>query len=209
MRLILLGPVGCGKGTQASLLCSKFGIPHISTGDIFRTNIKENTPLGVIAKNYLDKGELVPDELTNQLVSSRISQSDCARGFILDGYPRNLSQSQYLDTITKIDKVIMIDISEDKIIKRLTSRRICKDCKQSTSIDWLINGKCEKCGGDVYTRDDDKPDVIKNRLITQAVSSELIEFYKQKGVFSRVEARDNVEDTYSAINSSLDKGNND
>ena len=209
MRLILLGPVGSGKGTQAGLISARFGLPHISTGEIFRTNIKNNTELGKIAKSYIDNGELVPEELTNKLVADRLSQDDCKNGFILDGYPRNLSQAKFLETISDIDTALMIDLSEEKIIARLSSRRMCSKCSQPTSIEWMVDGKCEKCGGEVYVRDDDKPEVIKNRLQKQAVSQELIEFYKEKGVFNKIDATDNVEDTYLLVKSVLDRYNND
>ncbi|MBQ7351964.1 MAG: nucleoside monophosphate kinase [Clostridia bacterium] len=211
MRLILLGPVGSGKGTQAGLISARFGLPHISTGEIFRTNIKNNTELGKIAKSYIDNGELVPEELTNKLVADRLAQDDCKNGFILDGYPRNLSQAKFLETITDVDIALMIDLSEEKIIARLSSRRMCSKCSQPTSLDWMVDGKCEKCGGEVYIRDDDKPEVIKVRLQKQAVSQELIEFFKQKGVFNKIDAADDVESTYALVKNVLDNGakNND
>lgn len=209
MKLILMGPVGSGKGTQAGLISTRFGLPHISTGEIFRTNIKNNTELGKIAKSYIDNGELVPEELTNKLVADRLAQEDCKVGFILDGYPRNIAQAKFLETITDIDLALMIDLSEEKIIARLSSRRMCSKCSQPTSLDWMVDGKCEKCGGEVYIRDDDKPEVIKNRLEKQAVSQELIEFYKEKGVFDKIDATDEVEKTYELVKSVLDKVNND
>ncbi len=209
MKLILMGPVGSGKGTQAGLISTRFGLPHISTGEIFRTNIKNNTELGKIAKSYIDNGELVPEELTNKLVADRLSQEDCKVGFILDGYPRNLNQAKFLETITDIDLALMIDLSEEKIIARLSSRRMCSKCAQPTALEWMVDGKCEKCGGEVYVRDDDKPEVIKNRLTKQAVSQELIEFYKEKGVFNKIDATDEVEMTYSLVKEVLDRVNND
>lgn len=209
MRLILLGPVGSGKGTQAGLISARFGLPHISTGEIFRTNIKNNTELGKIAKSYIDKGELVPEELTNKLVADYLSKDECKKGFILDGYPRNLAQAKFLDSITSIDLALMINLSDEKIIARLSSRRMCGKCSQPTSLNWMVDGKCEKCGGDVYIRDDDKPEVIKNRLEKQAVSQEMIEFYKQKGIFNSIDATDEVEQTYALVKSILDSVNND
>ena len=209
MKLILMGPVGSGKGTQAGLISTRFGLPHISTGEIFRTNIKNNTELGKIAKSYIDTGELVPEELTNKLVADRLAQDDCKAGFILDGYPRNLNQAKFLETITDIDLALMIDLSEEKIIARLSSRRMCSKCAQPTALEWMVDGKCEKCGGEVYVRDDDKPEVIKNRLTKQAVSLELIEFYKEKGVFDKIDATDEVEMTYALVKEVLDKVNND
>ena len=209
MKLILLGPVGSGKGTQAGLISARYGLPHISTGEIFRTNIKNETELGKIAKSYIDNGDLVPEELTNKLVADRISQEDCKNGFILDGYPRNIAQAKFLETLTNIDIALMIDLSEEKIIARLSSRRMCSKCSQPTSLDWMVDGKCEKCGGDVYVRDDDKPEVIKLRLQKQAVPQDVIEFYKEKGVFSKIDATDEVENTYALVKAVLDKGNND
>ncbi len=209
MRLVLLGPVGSGKGTQAGIISEKYNLPHISTGEIFRANIKNETELGKIAKSYIDKGELVPEELTNKLVEDRLKSDDCKNGFILDGYPRNLAQAQFLEGITDIDLALMIDLSEDKIIERLSSRRMCSKCAQPTSLNWMVDGKCEKCGGDVYVRDDDKPEVIKVRLAKQAVSQDVINFYKQKGVFSKIDATDNVEDTFALVSAILNQVNND
>ena len=209
MKLVLLGPVGSGKGTQAGIISQKYDLPHMSTGEIFRENIKNETELGKIAKSYIDKGELVPEELTNKLVEDRLKSDDCKRGFILDGYPRNLAQAKFLDTITNIDLALMIDLSEDKIIERLSSRRMCSKCSQPTSLSWMVDGKCEKCGGDVYIRDDDKPEVIKVRLEKQAVSQDVINFYKEKGVFSKIDATDNVDDTFALVKSILDQVNND
>ena len=209
MKLILLGPVGSGKGTQAGLISEKYGIPSISTGEIFRTNIKNETELGKVAKEYIDKGELVPEELTNKLVEDRLAQADCQNGFILDGYPRNIAQAKFLETLTDVDIALMIDLSEEKIIERLSSRRMCSKCSQPTSLGWMVDGKCEKCGGDVYIRDDDKPEVIKVRLQKQGVSAEVIDFYKQKGVFTKIDATDYVEQTFALVDEALQKVNND
>lgn len=209
MKLILLGPVGSGKGTQAGLISEKYGIPSISTGEIFRTNIKNETELGKVAKEYIDKGELVPEELTNKLVEDRLAQDDCKNGFILDGYPRNIAQAKFLETLTDVDIALMIDLSEEKIIERLSSRRMCSKCSQPTSLNWMVDGKCEKCGGDVYIRDDDKPEVIKVRLQKQGVSQEVIDFYKQKNVFAKIDATDYVDQTFALVTAELDKVNND
>lgn len=209
MKLVLLGPVGSGKGTQAGIISKEYGLPHISTGEIFRNNIKNETELGKIAKSYIDKGELVPEELTNKLVEDRLKSDDCKNGFILDGYPRNIAQAKFLEGITDIDLALMIDLSEDKIIERLSSRRMCSSCNQPTSLEWMKDDKCEKCGGDVYIRDDDKPEVIKVRLSKQAVSQDVINFYKEKGVFSKIDATDTVEGTYALIKAILNQVNND
>ena len=205
MKLLLLGPVGCGKGTQAAIISKKYNIPHISTGEIFRWNVQNNTELGQLAKPYMDKGELVPEDLTFKLVSDRLSKEDCVNGFILDGYPRNIEQAQALDSIIQLDKVISINISEEIILERLSTRRMCTQCKQPTNIKWLVDGKCEKCGGEVYIREDDKPEVIKNRLAKQSVSTEMIEFYQNKGTFYSVESTNEVEKTFERIDEILSK----
>ena len=199
MKLILLGPVGSGKGTQARLIKEEYNLPHISTGEIFRTNIQNETELGKIAKQYIDNGDLVPEELVNKLVEDRIAQDDCSNGFILDGYPRNLAQAKFLEGITNIDIALMIDLSEEKIIERLSSRRMCSKCNQPTSLDWMVDGKCEKCGGEVYVRDDDAPEVIRVRLKKQAVPQDVVEFYRNKNVLETVHAADSKEETFKLI----------
>lgn len=205
MKLLLLGPVGSGKGTQAAIISKKYNIPHISTGEIFRWNIQNETELGKIVKPIVESGNLVPEELTNKLVEDRIKKQDCKNGFILDGYPRNLAQAYALDKMTNLDKVILINLSEDEIIKRLSSRRMCLKCKQPTSLQWLVNGKCEKCGGEVYVRNDDKPEVIKVRLETNKVPNELIDFYKNKGIFYKIDATNDVEETFQLLDVILKK----
>lgn len=205
MKLLLMGPVGSGKGTQAALISEKYNIPHISTGEIFRWNIKNNTQLGQLVKPYIEKGELVPEDITFEMVEDRLSKDDCRNGFILDGYPRNIKQAHALDTITTLDKVIMINISEDIIIARLSNRRMCSQCNQPTRVEWLVDGKCEKCGGEVYQRDDDKPEIIKNRLEKQDISKEMIEFYENKGIFYSIESTNAVEKTFTLIDEVIKK----
>ncbi len=205
MKLLLLGPVGSGKGTLAAKLSKEYNIPHISTGEIFRYNIQNNTELGKLAKPYVDSGELVPEELTFKIVEDRLSKADCENGFILDGYPRNMEQVNALDKIVQFDKVVYIYLSDEDIIARLSGRRMCRKCGEPTSIDWLKDGKCEKCGGEVYIRDDDKPEVIKVRLSKQAVALDMIEFYKNKGIFNQMNALYSVEDNYNLIKSILNK----
>ena len=199
MKLVLLGPVGSGKGTQAAIISEKYGIPHISTGEIFRWNIKNETPLGLEAKKYVEAGELVPEELTIKIVEDRLSSDECKNGFILDGFPRNLVQVQALEKMTEIDKAILIDLSEDEIVRRLSSRRMCRECGNPTSLDWLKDGKCEKCGGEVYVRDDDAPEVIRVRLKKQAVPQDVVEFYRNKNVLESVHAADSKEETFKLI----------
>ena len=205
MKLLLLGPVGSGKGTQATIISKKYNIPQISTGEIFRWNIQNETELGKLAKQYVNVGQLVPDSLTDKLVEDRLSKEDCKNGFILDGYPRNISQAQALNKYMELDKVILINLSEEEIIKRLSNRRMCKVCKQPTAIDWLVDGKCEKCGGEVYIRDDDKPEVIKVRLKTNSISDELMNFYKTKGIFYSINATDDVNKNFELLDAILCK----
>ena len=199
MKLLLLGPIGSGKGTQAKLICKKYNIPHISTGEIFRWNIENKTSLGKQAQKFVNAGKLVPDSLTNEIVADRLKKEDCQKGFLLDGYPRNIEQAHALDKIVSLDKVILIDLSEDEIIKRLSNRRMCKICRQPTNTEWLVDGKCEKCGGEVYVRDDDKPEIIKVRLETNKVSNEIINFYKDKGIFYKINATTLVAQTFELL----------
>jgi len=199
MKLVLLGPVGSGKGTQAQIISEKYGLKHISTGEIFRWNIQNETELGKEAKRYIDAGELVPDDVTIRIVEDKIKSDDCKNGFILDGFPRNILQAEALDKLTSIDRAILIDLSEEEIVRRLSSRRMCKACGNPTSLDWMVDGKCEKCGGEVYIRDDDKPEVILNRLKKQAVPQDVVEFYRNKNCFSVVNATDTKEETFKLV----------
>ena len=183
MKIVLLGPPGSGKGTQAHIICEKYNLPHISTGDIFRANIAEGTELGKKAKEYMDKGALVPDDLTISIVVDRLNKDDCKKGFVFDGFPRNLAQAKKLDEMVTLDKAIMIHLDDAEIINRLSKRRMCKKCGNPTHLDSLVNGKCEKCGGDVYQRDDDAEETIKARLVKQKLPQDVIDFYKQKGIY--------------------------
>jgi len=205
MKIVLLGPPGSGKGTQAQLICDKYSIPHISTGDIFRKNISENSELGKKAKEYISVGSLVPDSLTISIVKDRLKEKDCKKGFLLDGFPRNLYQAQELDKMAEIDKAIMINISDDEIIRRLTGRRMCKKCGNPTHIDWLKDGKCEKCGGEVYIREDDSPDIVRARLEKQKLPQEVLKFYKSKKVYEIVNSAQRKEDVFERIDKILKK----
>jgi adenylate kinase len=189
MRLILLGPPGAGKGTQANILSRRYHIPHISTGDILREQVKEGTDLGKKAKNYMDKGELVPDNLVIKMVIERLEQKDAQRGFILDGFPRNVNQAKELDGELKkkdkdIDLAIYLKTSENIIIKRLSGRRICKQCQavyHITNMPPKKEGICDKCQGKLYQREDDKPQTVKNRLrVYQEETSDLIDYYRNE-----------------------------
>ena len=202
MRLVLVGPPGAGKGTRAQFLAAHFSIPHISTGDIFRANLKAGTDLGNQAKSFMDRGELVPDSVTNEMVRDRLTHDDVANGFLLDGFPRNVAQAEVLRAIladkkTPLHAVLEFSLADEEIIARLSSRRTCRDCgAPSVGVD-----KCPTCGGEVYQREDDKAEVITRRLEVYAEqTAPIISFYRNEGLLISVSAAGNVEDiTASAI----------
>ena len=188
MNIILLGAPGAGKGTQASKIADTYGLPHISTGDIFRENIKNQTEIGVLAKFYIDKGQLVPDEITCKIVQERISRSDCENGYMLDGFPRTIAQAEALDKIADIQIVINIDVDHALLMDRLCGRRVCKDCGESYHLSRL-NGAttCSRCGGELYQRKDDNPETVQKRLdVYNAQTAPLIDYYKAKGLLFNV-----------------------
>ena len=200
MKIIMLGAPGAGKGTQAKRIAEKYSIPHISTGDIFRANIKNDTELGRKAKSYMDQGLLVPDELTCDLVVDRIKQDDCKNGFILDGFPRTVPQAEALDKMgIVIDKVIDIEVSDEEITKRLSGRRVCGSCGASYHTVFKPSAKegvCDKCGAKTVQRPDDHPDTVKARLAVYHEQTEpLIAYYKAQGKLYPVAGQDKVEDT--------------
>ena len=201
MRLILVGPPGAGKGTQAVFLAAHFAIPHISTGDIFRLNIKGETDLGKLAKSYMDAGNLVPDSVTNAMLEDRLTHSDTANGFLLDGYPRNVGQSEFLaDVLVKksitLDAVLELSIPHEEIIKRLSGRRTCRNCGASSHVIFdkpKVEGVCDNCGGELYQRDDDKEEVVANRLNVYTEQTEpIIAFYRNLGLLKVINAVGNV-----------------
>lgn len=200
MNIILLGAPGAGKGTQAVQIASKYGIPHISTGDIFRKNLKEGTPVGLKAKAFIDKGQLVPDEVVVELVEDRIKQSDCKGGFLLDGFPRTLPQAEALAKITTIDKVINIDVDLSKLMARLVGRRVCSKCGESYHVSTFDKKVCSKCGGDIIQRDDDKEATVKSRLdVYVNQTAPLIEFYENKKLLKSVDGMKSITDVFDEI----------
>lgn len=216
MNIVLLGPPGAGKGTQAKTMAAKLNRPHISTGDILRKNVSENTLLGRRAKDYMNKGALVPDELVTQMLTERISQPDTASGFILDGYPRNLNQARTLDeTLAKgrqeIDLVVYLDTSETVIIQRLSGRLVCSKCGANFHVKNMPPKKemtCDNCGGSLYQRDDDKEETIRKRLVVyRKESAPLIEYYESRHKLFRVNADGDAESVLRIVLDQLRKRN--
>lgn len=206
MNIILLGAPGAGKGTQATKISDVYKLPHISTGDIFRENIKNQTPIGLEAKSYIDKGLLVPDEVTCRIVEDRLQKSDCEAGYMLDGFPRTIAQAEALDKIAKIDLVINIDVDSSLLMERLCGRRVCKECGESYHISKL-NGetKCSRCGGELYQRKDDNPETVQSRLdVYNAQTAPLIEYYEKKGLLFNVVGNTTPEEVFAAISKKLD-----
>lgn len=212
MRIILFGPPGVGKGTQSQILSQKLCIPHISTGDMLREAVKNQTELGLKAKSFMDKGELVPDEIMIGIIKEVLSSEKCKNGFILDGFPRTLKQAEALEKIfselnIKIDYVINLEVSDEEIVKRLSNRRTCRNCSAVYNLlidQTLKNAKCPRCGGELYQREDDNPDVIKNRLKVYRESTQiLIDHYKKIGVLVSIEGIGDVEEISQRILKSI------
>jgi adenylate kinase len=206
MNIILLGAPGAGKGTEASKIVDTYKLPHISTGDIFRENIKNQTPIGLLAKSYIDRGALVPDEVTCKIVEERISREDCKNGYMLDGFPRTIAQAEVLDQITKIDLVINIDVDFSLLLDRICGRRVCKDCGETYHLKRL-NGetKCTRCGGELYQRKDDNPETVQSRLsVYNEQTSPLIEYYTKKGVIFNVDGSTTPEAVHEIVSAKLD-----
>ncbi len=208
MKIIMLGAPGAGKGTQAKMIAEKYQIPHISTGDIFRANIKNGTELGAEAKKYMDQGLLVPDELTVRILLDRVAQEDCAGGYVLDGFPRNIPQAQVLDEALeklgeKIDMCIDVDVPDENIVRRMSGRRACLKCGATYHLEHIPprqEGVCDTCGSGLVLREDDKPETVQNRLkVYHEQTQPLIEFYSAKGVLKTVDGTMDVQDVFSAI----------
>ena len=201
MNIVLLGAPGAGKGTQAVRLAEKYSVPHISTGDIFRSNIKEGTPIGLVAKSYIDKGQLVPDEVTIQIVKERLEKDDCKIGYLLDGFPRTVAQAKALDEFSEVEKVVNIDVPLTKLLKRITGRRVCSKCGESYHVDYL-DGKtsCGKCEGDLIQRADDNEETVASRLdVYTKQTAPLVEYYDGRGVLVTIDGDGNIDDVFDAI----------
>ena len=208
MKIIMLGAPGAGKGTQAKKIAAKYQIPHISTGDIFRANIKNGTELGKKAKTYMDQGLLVPDELVVDLVVDRVSQDDCTKGYVLDGFPRTIPQAEALDKALeakgqKMDYAIDVDVPDENIVKRMGGRRACVKCGATYHVVFAApktEGVCDTCGEDLVLRDDDKPETVQKRLeIYHDQTHPLIEYYEKKGVLHTVDGTQTMEDVFKNI----------
>ena len=200
MKVIFLGAPGSGKGTHATRVKTELNVPHISTGDIFRANIKGGTPLGLLAKSYIDKGALVPDDVVIKIVADRLSAEDCKNGFILDGFPRTISQAQALEAITPIDVVIDLVVDDAAIVRRVAGRRMCR-CGETYNVAFL-NGAttCAKCGGELYQREDDKEETVKSRLaVYHSETAPLIDYYEGKGILKKIDGAQGIEQVYADI----------
>ncbi len=208
MKIIMLGAPGAGKGTQAKLIAEKYGLPHVSTGDIFRANVKEGTQLGLEAKKYMDQGLLVPDELTVRILLDRVSRPDCSAGYVLDGFPRTIPQAQVLEKALaelgdQIDFAIDVDVPDENIVRRMGGRRACVTCGATYHMEHVpprTEGICDTCGGELILREDDKPDTVKNRLkVYHEQTQPLIDFYQKKGVLRVVDGTMDMKDVFEAI----------
>lgn len=208
MKIIMLGAPGAGKGTQAKMIAEKYKIPHVSTGDIFRMNIKNGTELGMEAKKYMDQGLLVPDELTVRILLDRVAKEDCKDGYVLDGFPRTIPQAEVLEDALnklgdKIDYAIDVEVPDENIIRRMGGRRACLSCGATYHIEHVPpkkEGVCDECGQPLVLRDDDKPETVQNRLrVYQEQTQPLIEFYTEKNVLKTVDGTQDMQDVFNAI----------
>lgn len=208
MKIIMLGAPGAGKGTQAKLIAEKYGIPHISTGDIFRANIKAGTELGTEAKKYMDQGLLVPDELTVRILLDRVAQEDCRKGYVLDGFPRTIPQAEVLEQeLTKlgekIDYAIDVEVPDENIVKRMSGRRACLKCGATYHVEHIPpkkEGLCDACGSELVLRDDDRAETVQNRLqVYHTQTQPLIDFYTARGIMKSVDGTREMKDVFAAI----------
>lgn len=212
MKIIMLGAPGAGKGTQAKMIAEKYSIPHISTGDIFRANIKNGTELGKQAKEYMDAGKLVPDELTVKILLDRVAQDDCKNGYVLDGFPRTIPQAEVLEDALnklgdKIDYAVNVDVPDENIVRRMSGRRACLKCGATYHIEHIPpkqEGICDTCGSELVLRDDDKPETVLNRLkVYHDQTQPLIDFYTERNVLKTVDGTRDMKDVFADIISIL------
>ncbi|AJD89472.1 adenylate kinase [Jeotgalibacillus malaysiensis] len=212
MNIVLMGLPGAGKGTQAERIIEKYNIPHISTGDMFRAAIKNGTELGLKAKSYMDQGDLVPDEVTIGIVRERLSNDDCQEGFLLDGFPRTVAQAEALDALLKdlgkeLDYVLNIKVEKEELMTRLTGRWICKTCGATYHTVFnppAVEGKCDKDGGELYQREDDKPETVQNRLdVNMKQTQPLLDFYGQKGVLRDIDGQQDINKVFTDVDELL------
>jgi adenylate kinase len=212
MRLVLVGPPGAGKGTQAQFIAAHLAVPKISTGDIFRANVSQGTPLGKQAKEYMDAGDLVPDEITIGMVRDRLAEPDAARGFLLDGFPRTVPQASRLDEIladmdTRLDVVLELVVDADEVVRRLSGRRTCRNCGHIWRVDFdppTKEGVCDNCGGELFQRDDDKADTIRHRLdVYEEQTAPLIGYYAERGILVGIDATGPVDDVTERASAAL------
>ncbi|MCI4454187.1 MAG: adenylate kinase [Thermodesulfobacterium sp.] len=213
MNIVFLGPPGAGKGTQAKILIERYGIPQISTGDMLREHRAKGTELGKKAQEYMDKGQLVPDEIILGMVKERLSQPDCQKGFILDGFPRTVAQAEALDKLLsemgkKLDFALALIVPDDLLVERLTGRRTCKNCGMMYHIKYKppkVEGKCDVCGGELYQRPDDNEETVRNRLkVYHEQTAPLIEYYKNKGILREIDGSKSIEEITQQIISILE-----
>jgi adenylate kinase len=212
LRLVIFGPPGAGKGTQAKLLSERLGVPHIATGDMLREAVKAGTRLGGLAKKYMDEGRLVPDEVVIGMVEERLRQPDCSKGFILDGFPRTIEQAEALDSELeklglKLDAVLNLEVGDEEVVKRIALRRTCRSCGAVYHL--IFNpprreGVCDRCGGELYQRDDDREEVVRNRLkVYRQQTKPLLEFYRRRGLLRDVNGERSIEDVFKEILAAL------
>lgn len=202
--IVLLGAPGAGKGTQAKLIAGRYGLPHISTGDILRANIKNGTELGSLAKKYIDEGKLVPDEVVVAIVKDRLAQPDCKEGFLLDGFPRTVAQAEALGEFAAVTHAIDIEVVDEEVVKRIAGRRMCA-CGESYHVSSHPSQTCDKCGGTLYQRDDDKEETVAARLRVYAEqTAPLIEYYAAKGILFAVDGMKSVDEVFGQIEKVLD-----
>ena len=213
MKIVLLGPPGAGKGTQAKSISNRYSIPHISTGDIFRKNISEATPLGIEAKGYMDKGLLVPDEVTINMVKDRLTWEDCKNGYLLDGFPRTVAQAEALETFLdsrdeNIDTALLIDVPMEFILERMTGRRVCGSCGASYHVKFnptKVEGTCDVCGEhEFFQREDDKPETVKRRLDVNIAQGEpIIAHYRELGLVSDIQGNQDIDDVFADVKKAI------